>query len=173
MVSLQANIKTLSNTTARLLDRRELPAYSVPEASHCLNVPASTIRAWVAGTTTGKGKKKRLFKPVISPPLTEKLDLSFYNLAEIFVLRSLREFKIPLEHIREAITAVQVEFEWERPLIEEGFKTDGKKLFVERLGKYTEAVSRQRLSARHRQAHPTDRLGAPSCFAALSIHTAR
>ena len=141
MPKLQFDIASV----AGISDPREMPAYSIAEAAHYLRIPASTVRAWTSGTTTGKDPNKKQFDPVITPPLPDKADLSFNNLAEIFVLRSLREFQVRLEHIREAIQSVREEKGYERPLIQEGFRTDGVHLFVDRLGELRDAVSRQLL----------------------------
>ena len=121
-------------------DPREVPAYSVAEAAHYLSMPKQTIRAWVQGTSyTHKGAKRR-FHQVIQLPVPGTLLLSFFNLAEVHVLRALRtrhEIKLPL--IRKALQFVHKEFGWERPLIQQEFKTDGVRLFVEKLGQLVEA----------------------------------
>ena len=121
---------------ARIRDVREMPVYSIGEAAHYLCIPKATIGAWVRGTTyTTAGGTKR-FQRVIELPDRSMPLLSFYNLAEAHVLRALRtEYEIPLPVVRTALDYVRKEFDWERPLIQERFRTDGVRLFVERLGK--------------------------------------
>jgi uncharacterized protein (DUF433 family) len=112
-------------------DPREVPAYTIPEAAHYLCIPVATLRAWVLGQ-----RGKHNFKQVIDLSFPESRLLSFFNLAEAHVLRSLRTVhfvKLPL--IRKALRFVKREFGWERPLIQQKFKTDGVHLFVEKLGK--------------------------------------
>jgi uncharacterized protein (DUF433 family) len=121
-------------------DPREIPAYSTAEAAHYLCMPQQTVRAWVYGTSYGQRGHKRRFKPVIQLPVPDTLLLSFFNLAEVHVLRALRtkhEIKLPL--IRKALDFVNERFGWERPLLQQDFKTDGVRLFVDHLGKLVEA----------------------------------
>jgi len=113
-------------------DPREMPAYSIAEAAHYLTMPEATLRSWVLGM----GK----FKRVIILPRKDSSLLSFFNLAEAHVLRFLRcRHSIRLPIIRRALEFVKREFGWERPLIQQKFKTDGAALFVEHLGKLVDA----------------------------------
>jgi len=109
-------------------DPRDVPAYSIPEAAHYLSIPPATLRAWVMG-------QRGRFKHVIDLPSPEIPLLSFFNLAEAHVLRALRtKHTIQLPLIRRAIRYVKKQFGWERPLIQQQFKTDGVALFVDKLG---------------------------------------
>lgn len=115
-------------------DPRGVPAYSVAEAAHYLCIPTSTIRSWMKGTKS--------FKPVLELPKPEVQLLSFYNLVECHALRSLRiVHRIELPRIRTALDFVRDRLGWERPLIHEGFKTDGVRLFVDHLGKLVDVTS--------------------------------
>jgi hypothetical protein len=67
-------------TTIREL--REIPAYSVPEAAHYLNVPPSTLPAWCVGQRYRHHDEDRLFKPLITPAQKRPVSLSFSNLVE-------------------------------------------------------------------------------------------
>ena len=120
---------------ARITDAREMPAYAISEAAHYLCIPKATIGAWVRGTTyTTPGGTRQFHRVIELPDASAKL-LSFYNLAEAHVLRAMREeYKIPMPIIRRALGYVRKEFGWERPLIQQRFKTDGATLFVERVG---------------------------------------
>ena len=121
---------------ARISDVREMPVYTISEAAHYLCIPMATIGAWVRGTTYTTGGATKRFHRVIELPDKSVGLLSFYNLAEAHVLRALRtEYEIPLPVIRTALDYVRKEFGWQRPLIQEQFRTDGVRLFVERLGK--------------------------------------
>jgi len=121
---------------ARISDVREMPVYTISEAAHYLCIPMATIGAWVRGTTYTTATGIKRFHRVIELSDRSLRPLSFYNLAEAHVLRALREeYKIPLPVIRTALDYVRKEFGWQRPLIQEQFRTDGVRLFVERLGK--------------------------------------
>jgi uncharacterized protein (DUF433 family) len=109
-------------------------AYTVAEAAHYLCIPASTVRDWVAGT--------KKFTRVLDLPKPEVTLLSFFNLVEAHALRSLRVVhRIELPRIRAALEYVRDKLGWERPLIHEGFKTDGARLFVEHLGQLIDVTA--------------------------------
>jgi uncharacterized protein (DUF433 family) len=129
---------------AQFSDSREMPAYSIAEASHYLRIPAATVRAWVLGTTTTNRGERRVFHHVIELPIKGLAQLSFFNLAEILVLRSLRErYEVKLDHIRRALAYVRSEMGWTRPLIQKDFRTDGVRLFVKKLGRLIDVVDPQ------------------------------
>jgi uncharacterized protein (DUF433 family) len=130
---------------ASLSDPRDIPAYTIPEAARYVRIPQTTARAWFLGTTTGRQQQKRWFEPVLALPLPDQKLLAFSNLAEMFVLRSLREMGVSLDHIRQAIDTVKAETGLQRPLIEESFRTNGVRLFIDRLGKTQDAVTKQQL----------------------------
>lgn len=122
-------------------DPREIPAYSVAEAAHYLSIPNSTIRSWIKGMGS--------FKRVIEPPKDECNLLSFFNLVEAHALRSLRQaYKIELPTIRKSLDFVKSRLGWDRPLIHEGFMTDGVTLFVEHLGDILDTAAEGQLIIR-------------------------
>jgi uncharacterized protein (DUF433 family) len=118
-------------------DPREMPAYSIPDAAHYIRVPATTLRYWVLGKkyTTETGHRK-FAKPVILLPDKDRPLLSFFNLTEAHILRALRkDQKIQLPHIRWAIDYVAEKLGDAHPLLQDRFKTDGVRLFVDALEK--------------------------------------
>jgi uncharacterized protein (DUF433 family) len=130
----------------KFADPRDIPAYTIPEAAHYLCIPKATLRAWVLGQTG--------FEHVIDLPHPESHLLSFYNLAEAHVLRSLRTtHAIQLPRIRKALNYVKRKFGWKRPLIQQEFKTDGLHLFVERLGQVIVASEAGQLALREVMMH--------------------
>jgi uncharacterized protein (DUF433 family) len=135
-------------------DPRNVPAYTVTEAAHYLCMPKQTVRAWVRGTTySHKGMRKK-FAQVIQLPVPEVQLLSFFNLAEVHVLRALRtkhDIKLPL--IRKALDFVRERYGWDRPLLQQEFKTDGAKLFIEHLGQLVEASPPGQLMMREVMVH--------------------
>lgn len=123
-------------------DLRDIPAYSIADAAHYLLIPATTIRAWVAGRPYRTNEGHRRFEPVIALPERNTLLLSFYNLAEAHVLRALRaKYGIKLRDIRLALEYVEQKLGTKRPLLAQNFKTDGVSLFVERFGHLVDATA--------------------------------
>ncbi len=134
MVKLAFDPADLVNIT----DPREMPAYTVPEAAWALRMPPSTVRSWFFGN-------KDQFEPLLIPALAEPALLSFNNLVEVFVLRSLRtKDGISMRHARKALSRVENELQRPRPLLRESFRTDGVRLFIEAYGGTQDAETGQR-----------------------------
>lgn len=112
------------------LDNREMPAYSIPEAAHYLNIPVSTIRYWCIGYNDYDG--------VIQPAFVEgrRASLSFYNLVELHLLGVIRrEHHIRLPLVRKAVEYLEDKLNiTNHPLIRKEMQTDGAHLFIEQLG---------------------------------------
>ncbi len=119
-------------------DPREMPSYTVPEVAWSLRMPPSTVRSWFFGN-------KDQFAALLLPALPESKLLSFNNMIETFVLRSLRKgHKIPMHHVRQVLERVEIELGRARPLLHEDFKTDGIRLFIEHAGITQDAATGQR-----------------------------
>lgn len=117
------------------VDPRNLPAYTVPMASQYLRVPQQTLRSWIFGRdyATGSGTKR---SPAVIQPSSKLGHLSFWNLAEAFVLAAIRrQHGVPLPKIRKALRFVETELKVSRPLIHQIFQTDGVDLFVDHFDK--------------------------------------
>jgi uncharacterized protein (DUF433 family) len=114
-------------------DPRELPMYGLGEAAVYLSVPRSTLATWVRGQRVG-GRMR--MHGVIKPDRVTGL-LTFNNLMEAYVLASLtRGFKVPLQRVRSALRFVR----GERPLLATPFRTDGRGIFIEEMGKLLDAT---------------------------------
>lgn len=114
------------------MDRREIPAYSVSEAAHYLDVPASTLRAWFKGQEYTHKGQRRQFRPVIRPADPRHLTLSFSNLVEAYVLAAIRrKHHIGLPTIRRGLKFLVDKLGSKRPLLEQQFATKGVELYVE------------------------------------------
>jgi uncharacterized protein (DUF433 family) len=112
-------------------NHRDLPAYTIPEASHYLNIPDSTVRYWV----TGKGGE---YAPVIVPASdgTPTL-LSFLNLVEIHLLGAItKKFKVKLPKVRSAVRYLLKNYGNNHPLLSEDLLTDGASLIIDKFGEY-------------------------------------
>ncbi len=108
-------------------DPRELPAYSVADASVYLRVPPSTLAAWIGRKRYAVRGGSRRMPPLISPDRATG-HLTWNNLIEGYVLASLtRTFKVPLSKVREALKRVG----GERPLLTQVFHSDGGRIFIE------------------------------------------
>jgi len=126
-------------------DPRELPLYSLSQASSHLKLPLATLRSWVKGRyyPVGKGEENRFFKPVIKLPDPQKQQLSFLNLVEAHVLGGIRRLEnVPFYKIRNALEYIESAFPSPHPLADYQFQTDGVDLFIERLDQLI-AVSRR------------------------------
>jgi uncharacterized protein (DUF433 family) len=142
MAKLRLNLAEIWNSS----DPRDVPAYTIPEAAHYLCIPKATLRAWVLG--------QRGFEHVIDLSHPQSHLLSFYNLAEAHILRSLRTgHEIQLPRIRKALDFVRRRFGWARPLIQQEFKTDGLHLFVESLDQVYVASEEGQLVMREVMVH--------------------
>lgn len=109
-------------------DPREIPAYSVLDAAHYLWLPERTVRGWV------QGRPATNQKPVVPVDLETGL-LSFAHLLELHVLAALRrEHGLTTQSARSARNYLQQKWATPHPLIDVEMETDGKSLFVRRIG---------------------------------------
>src|SRR6266850_1289097 len=103
---------------------REIPAYSVFEASHYLRVPENTIRNWARRT-----------KPLIDIADPQQHLFSFINLLELHVISALRrDHHVQMPKIRRAIEYLQTKLNSRHPLVDEEMETDGTDIFVSKYG---------------------------------------
>jgi uncharacterized protein (DUF433 family) len=123
--------------TASPPDPRTLAAYTYAQASRLLDIPASTIRAWKKGYHYTYRGERKLFEGPIPSHLTR--GLSYFDLVEIFVLRSLRvEHEYPLRYIREALDTAWNEFGIDHLFLHAEFRHSGKEFFLDQ---YTHLAS--------------------------------
>lgn len=116
-------------------DPRELPAYSVREAAHYLQIPLATLRSWVRGRYYPTEAGRKLFKPVILLPGNNESLLSFMNLVEANILAAIRrKHSVPLPKVRQALNYLREKFPSKHPLANHRFESDGLNLFVEKYG---------------------------------------
>lgn len=85
--------------------------------------------------------------PVIQGPADS--GLSFNNLIEIHVLRSLRtKHEVRLDRVREALTVAESEYGISRLLISDQLRFDAGQLFLERYGEFLELNRTQQIAMR-------------------------
>ncbi len=89
----------------------DAPIYNFLEASRYLKIAPATLRSWAIGRSYPKGKGLAYFKPLIKLPDKEHRLLSFDNLIEAYVLRSIRqEHGVSIKAVRAALNYAQAEF---------------------------------------------------------------
>jgi uncharacterized protein (DUF433 family) len=130
-------------------DVRAQPAYPLLEAARYLRLSPATLRSWVAGrpypTAAGTGH----FQPLLRLPERKPPVLSFWNLVEAHVLRSLRtDHGVSVKALRKALRYAEQELEIERLLLSKDLCTDAGKVFLERYGELIELSASGQLAMR-------------------------
>lgn len=131
-------------------DLRDQPAYTVAEAARYLKVAPATLRAWVAGRPYPKGEGTAHSRPLIRPAKNPPPTLSFWNLIEAHVLRSLRtDHGVSMDSLRKAIDYAQRSLQIERLLLSPELRTDAGRLLLEKYGKLIDLSASGQLAMRH------------------------
>lgn len=132
MVSTTAAGERASNDLYGGKDPRDLARYSYSEAARATGVPASTIASWVKTKSTRRSEGG-FFQPVIERPGEGRL--SFFNLIEVHVLRSLRtKHSVQLEHVRQAAKVAEAQYKIQKLLLSEQLLFAAGHLFLEQYG---------------------------------------
>lgn len=128
---------------------RNQPAYSLTEAARYLKVAPATLRSWVVGRSYPKADGKARFTPLIQPAAAPPATLSFWNLIEAHVLRSLRtDHGVSMDALRKAIRYAQTTLKIERLLLSQELRTDAGKLLLERYGQLIELSASGQMAMR-------------------------
>jgi hypothetical protein len=107
-------------------DPRFLPAFSLAEGAHYLDLPVATLRSRTLGRTYPVSAGKKFFAPIVLPPQKETRQLSFVNVVEAHMLDAIRrEHRVPLVKVRSAIAYLRRAFASQHPLAEHKLETDG------------------------------------------------
>ncbi|HEY8012207.1 MAG TPA: DUF433 domain-containing protein [Rudaea sp.] len=131
-------------------DVRNAPSYTVAEAARYLKVAPATLRSWVVGRPYPKASGTAHSSPLIHAARKPPPILSFWNLIEAHVLRSLRtEHGVSMDALRRAIAYAQKTLEIERLLLSPELRTDAGKLLLERYGKLIELSASGQIAMRH------------------------
>ncbi|MGH8672175.1 MAG: hypothetical protein ACREUA_09135 [Burkholderiales bacterium] len=121
---------------AQDINLRDQPAYGLAEAARYLKLPAATLRSWVVGRAYPKGEIVARFQPLIKPARKQPPLLSFYNLIEAHVLRSLRtEHGVAIRELRKAIKYAERTLKIERLLLNRDLRTHAGQVFLDEYGK--------------------------------------
>lgn len=110
---------------------------------------AATLRSWFLGRPYPTAQGLSQFAPVLKLAKREPATLSFSNLIEAHVLRSLRtEHGVPLVAVRQALAYAQRELKIDQLLLREELCTAGGELFLDRYGKLTNLSASGQLAMR-------------------------
>jgi uncharacterized protein (DUF433 family) len=116
-------------------DILDQPAYPISEAARYVRLSPATLRSWFVGRPYPTTKGFSQFAPVLKPARREPPTLSFSNLVEAHVLRSLRtEHGVPLDAVRSALRFAERELKIDQLLLREELRTAGGELFLDRYG---------------------------------------
>lgn len=114
-------------------DPRDLPAYTYQEAGRALNIPPTTLGAWVRGQSYTTKEGKAYFERLIQRPEPLDTRLSFHNLIEAHILRALRTVhEFSMAAVREALEIAENEHHISRLFIHEDFRWAPGELFLKR-----------------------------------------
>jgi len=117
-------------------DPLDLPAYSLVECAHFLQVPAATVRTWALGRHYPAGTQRRFWRPLIEITDPDTPALSFRNAIELHVLAAMRrKHKIEMRAVRRAVEYLSHRLGISHPLADQQMLTDGTALFIEHLGR--------------------------------------
>jgi uncharacterized protein (DUF433 family) len=140
---------TTTGTTAADIDPRDQPAYTLAEAARYLKLASATLRAWIAGRPYPKAGGVARFQPLIRPPQFQPPILSFWNLIEAHVLRSLRtDHGVSVKALRKALEYAERSLNIERLLLRKELCTDASQVFLERYGQLINVSASGQLAMR-------------------------
>ena len=128
-------MKVTRRKSGEKTDGRDAPAYTVAEAARYLRLPAATLRSWALGRQYPTAEGDARFRPLIRPASRKPPLLSFWNLIEAHVLRSLRtEHGVSVPALRSALGYAEKELGIERLLLRPELSTNAGSVFLERYG---------------------------------------
>ena len=142
-------MKTTRRKSGETIDGRDAPAYTVAEAAHYLRLPAATLRSWALGRQYPTAEGGARFRPLIRPASRKPPLLSFCNLIEAHVLRSLRtEHGVSVLALRRALNYAEKELGIKRLLLRPELRTTAGSLFLEKYGALIELSASGQLAMR-------------------------
>ena len=131
------------------IDLRSQPAYSMAEAARYLKVASATLRSWVVGRPYPKGNGVAHFQPLIHPASRQPAMLSFWNLIEAHVLRSLRtDHGVSIKALRQSVAFAEKSLRVENLLLSKELRTQAGIVFLERYGELIELSASGQLALR-------------------------
>lgn len=135
--------------SAQNTDLRDQPAYTLAEAARYLKLPTATLRSWVAGRPYPKAEGVGRFQPLIHPPSGRPPVLTFWNLIEAHVLRSLRiDHAVSIKAVRNALSFAEGKLKIKRLLLRKELRTDAGRVFLDRYGELIDLSASGQLAMR-------------------------
>lgn len=132
------------------IDIRNQPAYTLAEAARYLKVAPATLRSWVVGRAYPKGEGVAHSHPLIGPATKHPPILSFWNLIEAHVLRSLRiDHGVSMDALRKALHYAERALNIDRLLLSPELRTDAGRLLLERYGQLIDLSTSGQMALRH------------------------
>jgi uncharacterized protein (DUF433 family) len=129
---------------------RDVAAYTLAEAARYVRLPAATLRSWILGRQYPKADGQGDFPPLIRPASREPVWLSFSNLIEAHVLRSLRtEHGVPVKALRGALAYAERALGIDRLLLRPELRAEPGKVFLDRYGELVDLTAAGQLAMRH------------------------
>jgi uncharacterized protein (DUF433 family) len=131
------------------VDQRDAAAYTMTEAAHHARLPVATLRAWVLGRAYPTAEGGARFSPLINPASRLPPMLSFTNLIEAHVLRSLRTHHgVSVNAVRNALAHARNKLGIDRLLLRPELRTDAGRVFLDRYGELIELSASGQLAMR-------------------------
>ncbi len=142
-------MKVTCGIAGETIDARDAPTYTVAEAAHYLRLPAATLRSWALGRQYPTADGAAHFSPRIRPATRRPPLLSFWNLIEAHVLRSLRmEHGVSVPRLRAALDYAERELGIERLLLRAELRTNAGSIFLAKYGELIELSASGQLAMR-------------------------
>lgn len=143
-------MRSTSRRSTQAADLRDQPAYTLTEAARYLRLPPATLRSWVLGRPYPKGEGVAHFQPLIQPSSAQPPVLSFWNLIESHVLRSLRtQHGVSIQALRTALSYAERALGIDRLLLRDELRTDAGRMFLDRYGQLLDLSASGQLAMRH------------------------
>jgi uncharacterized protein (DUF433 family) len=128
---------------------RDSAAYTLAEAARYVRLPVATLRSWALGRQYPTAQGRADFPPLIRPASRKPAWLSFSNLIEAHVLRSLRtEHGVPVKALRRALSYAEKSLGIDRLLLRPELRTGAGKVFLDRYGELIELTASGQLAMR-------------------------
>jgi uncharacterized protein (DUF433 family) len=128
---------------------RDVAAYLLAEAARYLRLPAATLRSWVLGRIYPRAEGRAEFPPLIRPASRRPPLLSFSNLIEAHVLRSLRtEHGVSVKALRSALDYAENALGINRLLLRPELHAEAGRVFLDRYGELIELSASGQLAMR-------------------------
>jgi uncharacterized protein (DUF433 family) len=128
---------------------RDVPVYTLAEAARYVRLPVATLRSWVLGRQYPTAQGRAEFPPLLRLAYRKPPWLSFSNLIEAHVLRSLRtEHGVPVKELRRALSYAEKSLGIDRLLLRPELRTDAGSVFLDRYGELIELTASGQLAMR-------------------------